>query len=33
MVQIDGIVPVVPTLFDNCGHIDEEDYADWLTSV
>ena len=24
MVQIDGIVPVVPTLFDNCGHIDEE---------
>ena len=23
MVQIDGIVPVVPTPFDNCGHIDE----------
>ena len=24
MVQIDGILPVVPTLFDNRGHIDEE---------
>ena len=24
MVQIDGIVPVVPTPFDNYGHIDEE---------
>ena len=24
MVQIEGIVPVVPTPFDNCGHIDEE---------